>query len=75
MGLVRCKKHPPNGTKRNYVVSVQPLGYPDTAAVCGRTHCEEPGLFWMESEESNTYERGERVFLLANNMGTKIRVQ
>ena len=75
MGLVRCKKHPPNGRTRNYVAHVEPRGYPDTAAVCGITHCEEPGLFWLESEESEAYELGERVFMLANNMGTKIRVE
>jgi hypothetical protein len=75
VGLVRCQKHPPSGRTRNYVASARPLGYPDTAAVCGSTHCEAPGLFWMESEESEAYERGERVFALANNMGTKIRVE
>ena len=75
MGLVRCKKHPPNGRTREYVASAKPLGYPQTAAICGITYCEEPGLFWFEKDESAAYERGERVFQLANNMGTKIRVE
>ncbi len=75
MGLVRCQKHPPVGRTRKYMASVRPHGYPDTAAVCGITHCGAPGLLWLESWESDAYEQGERVFALPNNMGTKIRVE
>lgn len=63
MALVRCEQHGrPNGHKRNYVSYVQPVGFPATAAICGRHECENPGLIWLEQHELDAYKRGQRVF-------------
>ncbi len=63
MALVRCDTcGKPRGRTRTYVEAVEPLGYPDTAAICGRTHCKKPGMVWLDLEESLGYHLGERIF-------------
>ena len=62
MAIMRCKTHIPEGRKRNYVASVEPVGYPDTALVCGSTSCKAPAFIWLEDHEKETYDRGERIF-------------
>jgi hypothetical protein len=47
---------------RTYVGSVQPVGYPSTALICGSTSCDAPALIWLEADEKAAYDRGERVF-------------
>jgi len=74
MALVRCALHRPVGIKRTYVRSVEPVGYPDTAAVCGSSHCTEPGLVWLDEKDAVAYEAGERLMKLPNE-GIKIRVR
>ncbi len=47
--LVRCEKHP----SKPYHYTANPVGYPRTAAVCGR--CENPGKVLLnEAEWDNT---------------------
>ncbi len=43
------------GTKRRYIHSVRPVGYPDTAIICGSLSCLEPGLIWLEQDEAQAY--------------------
>jgi hypothetical protein len=75
MAIVRCKScGKPSGITRNYVRSVKPVGYPETAAVCGNSSCTEPGLVWLDESDSKAYEAGERVVRVPNN-AVKIRVQ
>ncbi len=63
MALVRCDPcGKPRGRTRTYVGAVEPLGYPDTAAICGRTHCKQPRILWLDVEESLVYRLGERIF-------------
>ncbi len=63
MALVRCTHHgKPERGSRDYVRSVEPVGYPQTAAVCGRHECERPGLIWLEAQEAKAYDAGQRVF-------------
>lgn len=74
MALVRCKQcGRPRGIRRTYVTSVQPLGYPETAAICGRAGCERPGLVWLDEQDKAEYERGKRVFSVPN-AAVKIKV-
>jgi len=74
MALVRCEGHgPPRATTRQYVGHVPPLGYPETAAICGSQSCDEPGLIWLEAGEQVDYDRGVRVFSVSNSP-TKLRV-
>ena len=66
MVLVRCTEHypDPNRTERNYVVAVEPVGYPDTAAICGRkprTHTD-PGYVLLHESEYERFKQGARVF-------------
>lgn len=63
MALVRCEGHgKPKGSTRNYVAGVEPVGYPDTAAICGRANCESPGLGWLDTHEHEAYQEGQRIF-------------
>jgi len=62
MALVRCREHPPKGRDGPYVESVKPIGYPDTAAVCGRPECENPGLLWLKKNDAKAWREGQTVF-------------
>jgi hypothetical protein len=62
MAIVRCEVHKPSGRTHNYVLKVKPVGYPDTAMVCGSKTCTVPGLVWLEEDESAAYDRGQRIF-------------
>ena len=64
MAIVRCEKHPVRlelATNR-YVKRAEPLGYLNTAAICGIKHCQEPGLVWLTNEELDQFNNGERYF-------------
>ena len=75
MALVRCPKHEnPRGKKHTYVMSVPPVGYPNTAAICGLRGCEEVGLIWLDDAESQAYHKGQRVFGLFT-YSAKVRAQ
>ena len=62
MALSRClKQHAgPKGRTTTYIGFVRPVGYPDTALVCG--HCDRPGVIWVNREEAEAYGHGQRVF-------------
>lgn len=63
MALVRCDEHgPPRGRTQTYVQAVHPLGYPETAAICGRQNCTQPGLLWLNKGDRKAYDSGERIF-------------
>ena len=75
MALVRCKDHgKPKGKVRSYVDYVRPIGFPDTAAICGSVPCQNPGFIWLETHEMAAYERGERIFPVPNN-AIKVRAE
>ncbi len=64
MAIVRCREHPVRldlATNR-YVRIVEPLGYPNTAAICGIARCNEPGLVWLTDEELDEFNNGNRYF-------------
>jgi len=73
MALVRCQFHgKPEGRSRSYARSVKPLGWPDTAAICGRADCEKPGWIWLTNDEDLSYKQGQRIFGF-NNASMKVR--
>ena len=75
MALVRCKKHgKPEGRTLNYVISVKPIGWPETAATCGLQGCERPGMIWLTDSESQLYNNGQRVFGF-NNASMKVKAE
>ena len=74
MAIMRCKAHTPTRTTRDYTGSVEPLGFPDTALICGSKHCTEPALIWLEREEFAEYQRGGRIFE-AFTSSMKVRAQ
>lgn len=75
MALVRCENHGnPQGRKLSYVHSVKPVGWPQSAAVCGREVCTNPGFIWLTEAESREYDMGGRVFGF-NNASVKIRAE
>ncbi|MGQ0557988.1 MAG: hypothetical protein ACT4OE_00115 [Sphingosinicella sp.] len=62
MAIMRCEHHAPRGRTRDYVASVEPVGYPVTAVICGSQTCRDPALIWHEQHEKLGYDRGERIF-------------
>jgi len=75
MALVRCSEHgKPDSRTRTYVMSVQPVGYPDTAAICGLAGCRNAGLVWLDVEDAAAYAEGERIIPVPNS-AIKVKVQ
>jgi hypothetical protein len=65
MAIVRCEKCGLDfsRTKQTYHrTPFKPVGYPNTAAICGLAGCTNPGLVWLQEEEYTQYGRGERFF-------------
>ncbi len=60
--LVRCAKHP----SKKYSHSVPPVGYPNTAAICGR--CDNAGMLLLRQGEWQAYLSGQRVFSFNSNV-------
>lgn len=75
MAIIRCVNHPPKGRTKNYTRSVEPVGYPASALVCGSKHCDEPGLIWLEASEAEEYQRGIRVFEAFVSSAMKFRAK
>ena len=81
MALCRClEMHAwPEGRSVAYVAYVKPVGYPNTAAICGL--CEKPGVIWLDRIELTEYQKGQRIFegpskfakLLADDRGVQER--
>lgn len=63
MALARCEKcGKPKGRTKNYVRSANPVGYPDTAAICGSSACKNPALLWLDESEAQAFIKGQVVF-------------
>jgi hypothetical protein len=60
--LVRCNNHP----SEKYSHNARPVGYPNTAAICGR--CDQPGMILLNVDEWNAYQTGQVVFSFNNNV-------
>ena len=62
MAIVRCQDHPPRTT--NYAVAVKPVGFPDTALICGREDVDhtEVGWVFLLPDEYHDFKEGRRVF-------------
>ncbi len=75
MALVRCKGcgRPTRNVRVPYVSHHQPVGYPNTAAICGADGCRNPGLVWLTQSEENDYQGGERIFAF-RSATSKVRV-
>ena len=75
MALVRCEAHGrPQGRTQVYVVGVPPVGFPQTAAICGLKGCENAGSVWLTTDEKAAYEKGQRIFEVPN-AAVKIKVE
>ncbi len=74
MALVRCEENHSPPASGNYVMSVKPVGFPDTAAICGRKGCEYPGLVWLTETERAAYRKGQRIFEVPS-AAVKIKVE
>ena len=74
MAIGRCSEHPfERVTKEPYNVYAFPLGYPQTAAICGRPGCENPARIWLTPDEVTQHRAGARVFDL-HSQAIKARV-
>lgn len=75
MALVRCEVHGrPQGRTQVYVLGVHPVGFPQTAAMCGLKGCEHPGVVWLTTDETAAYRKGQRIFEVPN-AAVKIKVE
>ena len=78
MAIVRCQDHPPQSP--NYRIAIKPVGFPDTALMCGRdgNGHTEPGWVYLRADELGEYRDGKRVFNLwgpeSNSIAAKVRV-
>jgi len=63
--LVRCDDHP---SIPDYRHKVNPVGYPDTAAICGRPGCTKPGRVLLKDDEWKLYQQGQHVIEGPNNL-------
>ena len=73
MALVKCEDHEkPKGRPLSYARSVRPVGWPYTAAICGRADCDNPGLIWLTDDENQSYDKGRRIFGF-NNASMKVQ--
>jgi hypothetical protein len=68
--LVRCGDHP----SKKYRHAVRPIGYPKTAAVCGRPRCDKVGQVLLSEMEMQGYQSGRTVFGFNNNV-MKVEVE
>lgn len=64
MALGRClTSHAwPKGKKTDYIGYVQPVGYPDSALICGIPECNRPAVIWLDVNEEESYKEGNRIF-------------
>jgi hypothetical protein len=69
--LIRCDDHP---SPERYSHQVDPVGYPDTAAICGRVLCTKPGRILLNDAEWKRYQGGQRIMEGPNNF-TKIKAK
>ncbi len=74
MALARCDNHPSQGTKKIYVASQLPIGYPNSAVICGRKECFGNAKIYLTQEEINEYRQGQRIFSY-DSSAAKVRVQ
>ncbi len=76
MAIARCERcgrpraiKPPDYSE----APKRPVGYPDTALVCGTNGCDNNALVWLKKDEERLYQSGQRVFDLRTN-SAKVRV-
>jgi hypothetical protein len=60
MALCRCDQHSPDSKK--YTNRVAPVGYPNTALVCGNSDCQYSGYIWLIDSEYIKYQNGHKIF-------------
>ncbi|MBZ5662383.1 MAG: hypothetical protein LAO08_18430 [Acidobacteriia bacterium] len=79
MAIARCEKcgkpsgkkvKPPGYSNQPYL----PVGYPSSGVICGRRGCENNAQIWLKVGEAQTYQRGQRVFVMSTHTA-KVRVQ
>jgi hypothetical protein len=74
MAIARCDQHPiERDTKEPYTAHALPLGFPETAAICGRVGCENPAVIWLTDKEVAQHNAGQRVFGLKTH-AIRVRV-
>jgi hypothetical protein len=75
MAIAKCEScGQPTGTKRTYVQTAKPLGYPQSALLCNASDCFNPAVLWLDRDEAGAYSKGERIFSPITG-AVKIRVQ
>jgi len=75
MALCRCINHQPKNNRGNfYNHAVNPVGYPNTSSICGRTQCDNPGLIYLTDNEYASFLAGHNIFQYSHN-SSKVKVE
>jgi hypothetical protein len=75
MALARCEIHgKPVGQTKQYAQSAKPVGYPNSAILCGRSRCEHTALIWLDEDDARNYAEGQRDFTLFSHI-VRVRVE
>lgn len=76
MAYSRCLVHhspPKTRTRPPCTKYAYPVGYPNSALICGIPYCTNQGVIWLDSEEQLKYQSGIRIFAGPNNNFTKMK--
>ncbi|MEI6506837.1 MAG: hypothetical protein WCO54_00035 [Bacteroidota bacterium] len=76
MAICRCKdeKHQPKGKTHNYKYYAFPIGDENTAFICGRRKCKNPGVIYLTKSELKEFTKGERIFAFKSN-SSKVKLE
>jgi len=61
MALCRCQSCGIQNSSKNYV-SVDPIGYPNAAVICGIGKCTNSAKVWLDDDEFIDYQNGVKLF-------------
>jgi hypothetical protein len=74
MPVARCSPcGQPNRKRSSYGLTVEPVGYPASALVCGVPGCERSAMIWLTAWEAAEYRNGRRIFNLSGR-APKVRL-
>ncbi|MHB1286757.1 MAG: hypothetical protein ACYCYP_09395 [Leptospirales bacterium] len=74
MAIARCENHPLSRSGGKYTTNMLPMGFPDSAVICGREDCEQVARIFLTEAENIDYQNGQRIFSYDSRVA-KVKVQ
>ncbi len=72
MSIARCEYHSTKPEK--YTMFRLPIGYPDSAVICGREGCDQLARIFLTEAEGIDYQKDQRIFSY-DSIVAKVKVQ